>query len=401
MIQKKIERKNELKYDPNIINTRFEKNILKDSKLNFKILQKPFFSVFSGNGNDIISLNCHPSISNLFFSGYSDGDIRFWLTHRKKNIFVFKGHQKKVNDLCTDFKGKELLSCSEDGTVGKWNIINPKKKGKLFFLKNGNFKSIKAYPFDTFFATGGKEILLWDQETFRPIQRLIWGVNIISKIAFNFCESNLLSSLCSDRSIILYDLRIKNPIKKIFMDMLNNDLSWNRGVSSEFTVANEDSNIYTFDMRNMIRAKKIYREHLMAVNCINHSDKGDLFVTGSSDTTARVFEKRSGRSIDRFFSERMKRVTGVKFLLDGNFFLTGSDDGDIRIWNKKNSTQEEKRDLNGHFSRFKRINETGYNFFPKRIKNLQHLKKILIVKKKNKDINIKKHFLPGFLKFDT
>jgi len=354
-----------------------------------------FFKRLSGHKDSIMSINIHPIISNLFLSGSSDGNIRLWLNNKRKSIYSFQPNSSKILDLSVDYRGKQFLSCSGDGTIGIWNFSNPKKRGKIYLSKSENFKTIKSFPGDFFFATGGKELIMWDQKNFRPIQRLMWGVSSISKIDFNRNEPNLLSSLCCDRSIIIYDLRIKNPIKKIFMEMVSNDISWNPGFLHDFIVANENSNIYTFDLRNIIKPKKIYKDHVMSVNCLEHSSTGDSILTGSSDTTARLFNLKVDKLVNVFYSERMKRILDIKFLLDQNFFLTGSDDNNLRIW-KKNDSKKIKDIKSATITDY----SSSYgSFLPKKLRSLELLKKNLLKKRKNKTSKVEKHFLPGFLKF--
>lgn len=354
-----------------------------------------FLKRFTGHKDSIMSINIHPIISNLFLSGSSDGNIRLWLNNKRKSIYSFQPNSSKILDLSVDFRGKQFLSCSGDGTIGIWNFSNPKKRGKIYLSKSENFKTIKSFPGDFFFATGGKELIMWDQKNFRPIQRLMWGVGSISKIDFNKNEPNLLSSLCCDRSIIIYDLRIKNPIKKIFLEMMSNDISWNPGVSHDFVVANENSNIYTFDLRNIIKPKKIYKDHVMSVNCLEHGSAGDSLLTGSSDTTARLYNLKVDRLVNVFYSERMKRILDIKFLLDQNFFLTGSDDSNLRIW-KKNNSQKTKDNKLAIISDCSSLNRS---FLPRKLRSLEILKKNLLKKRNNKTSKVEKHFLPGFLKF--
>lgn len=360
-----------------------------------KSSKKTFITSFSGHKDSILTMNIHPFISNLFLSGSSDGNIRLWLRSKKKSIYSFHPHSKKILGLSVDYRGKQFLSCSDDGTIGNWNFSNPKKKGKLYFSKSGSFKTIKNYPNDYFFATGGKELLLWDQKIFRPIQRLMWGVSPISKIDFNKNEPNLLSSLCCDRSIIIYDLRIKNPIKKILMEMISNDISWDPKAPHDFAIANENSNIYTFDLRNILKPKKIFKDHVMSVNCLEHSSNGDFLLSGSSDTTARLFDFRLDKSVNIFYSERMKKILDIKFLLDENFFLTGSDDSNLRIWKKNYLKKTENIKLSTISDYF---NSKSY-FLPKKLRGLELLKKNLSKREKNKISKLENHFLPGFLRF--
>mmetsp|Transcript_6408 Transcript_6408/g.16429 ORF Transcript_6408/g.16429 Transcript_6408/m.16429 type:complete len:393 (-) Transcript_6408:11-1189(-) len=382
-----------------------KKNLFKSIAKNRKFLEKPLISSYSGHIEGIKCIERHPYNPNLFFSGSLDGEIRFWLSNKKKCIYSFSDSNRSIRDLTVDNKGKELISCSDNGTIVKWDISLPKKKPKIFHSKKENFNSIKAYPFSFFFATGGKELLFWDQISFQPVQRLFWGTSSISKINFNPGEPNILASLCSDRSIILYDLRIKVPIKKFFLEMASNDLSWNSGQISEFSVANEDSNIYTFDLRNTKQAKKVYRDHVMPVNCIEHDSKGQNFISGSSDTTIRFFRNNKPTSLDIFFTKRMKRISDIRFLLDENFFITSSDDGNLRLWKKKIKTfdgfhDEQSYKKHNEISNGKNFDMPKIQFLPKMIKNLKKLKKILLLKKINSNIFTRERTLPGYLKFN-
>lgn len=47
--------------------------------------------------------------------------------------------------------------------------------------------------------------------------------------------------------------------------MKTNAVSWNPMKTFEFTAANEDHNLYTFDMRKMDQAKFVHKDHVSAV----------------------------------------------------------------------------------------------------------------------------------------
>ena len=64
-------------------------------------------------------------------------------------------------------------------------------------------------------------------------------------------ENDLLCATVSDRSIVLYDCRATTPIKKVTLQMQSNGISWNPQQAMIFTVANEDNNLYSFDLRNV------------------------------------------------------------------------------------------------------------------------------------------------------
>jgi WD repeat and SOF domain-containing protein 1 len=73
-------------------------------------------------------------------------------------------------------------------------------------------------------------------------------------------------------------------------------LSFNPIEPINFTVGNDDSNCYSFDMRKMDKAKIIHKDHIGAVIDLDYAPTGREFVTGSFDKTLRIFNYDSGRS---------------------------------------------------------------------------------------------------------
>lgn len=104
-----------------------------------------------------------------------------------------------------------------------------------------------------------------------------------------------------------------------------------------FTVANEDHNCYTFDMRNLGRPSNILKDHVSAVLDVEYSPTGQEILTGSYDKTVRIFDARQGHSRDVYHTKRMARIFCVKWSWDNKFVLSGSDDGNVRIWRAKSS----------------------------------------------------------------
>ena len=103
-------------------------------------------------------------------------------------------------------------------------------------------------------------------------------IDFYFRVRFNPVEKDLLCATVSDRSIgksleirffrlwlerwsftvffitrkkVLYDCRASTPIKKVTLQMQSNGVSWNPQEAMIFTVANEDNNLYSFDLRNV------------------------------------------------------------------------------------------------------------------------------------------------------
>jgi DDB1- and CUL4-associated factor 13 len=71
-------------------------------------------------------------------------------------------------------------------------------------------------------------------------------------------ESQVLSSSGSDRSVVLYDLRSGTPLRKLVMQTSSNAIAWNPMEPLNFVVANEDCNLYSYDMRRLDRATCVH-----------------------------------------------------------------------------------------------------------------------------------------------
>jgi WD repeat and SOF domain-containing protein 1 len=99
-----------------------------------------------------------------------------------------------------------------------------------------------------------------------------------------------------------------------------------------FTVANEDYNLYTFDSRNLSKPKKIHQNHVAAVTDVDYSPTGREFVSGSYDKTIRIFSCEKTQSREIYHTKRMQHVTCVGWSLDGRYVYSGSDEMNIRLW---------------------------------------------------------------------
>ena len=68
---------------------------------------------------------------------------------------------------------------------------------------------------------------------------------------FRFLVFGGVSQYFYNSEKVLYDCRASTPIKKVTLQMQSNGVSWNPQEAMIFTVANEDNNLYSFDLRNV------------------------------------------------------------------------------------------------------------------------------------------------------
>ncbi|GCC31272.1 hypothetical protein chiPu_0009729 [Chiloscyllium punctatum] len=261
---------------------------------------------------------------------------------------------------------------------------------------------------DGVFATCGQQVDIWDEQRTSPIRSFTWGVDSISSIKFNPIETCLLASCASDRSIALYDMRQATPLKKVVMDLRTNAICWNPMEAFIFTGANEDYNLYTFDMRYLDSPLTVHMDHVSAVLDVDYSPTGKEFVSASFDKSIRIFPTNKGRSREVYHTKRMQHVMCVKWSADNKYILCGSDEMNIRLW-KANASEKlgvlsprEKASLNynqklkekfQHHPHIKRI--ARHRHLPKMIYNQSKELRIMREARRRKELNRRKHTKPG------
>jgi WD repeat and SOF domain-containing protein 1 len=218
----------------------------------------------------------------------------------------------------------------------------------------------------------------------------------------------VLASTGNDRSICLYDTRMDSPLRKVMLAMCSNSLAWNPREPFNFTVANEDHNCYTFDMRKLQSALMVHKDHVGAVMDVSYSPTGKEFATASYDKMVRIFRTDQGKSREVYHTKRMQRVFTVRFSGDAKFVLTGSDDTNVRIW-KAQASAPLGRQLPRERAKLDYLDtlKKRYAHMPevRRIANFRHVPQGILKKKREKLAeeqrarrkldNVRAHTAPG------
>ena len=336
-----------------------------------KMFAKPFVCAMDGHKD---SVYCCTNVRNKnvpFITGACDGEVKVWdLTHRMEHWSVL-AHSGYVRGVAADARGTSFFSCGDDKVIKQW-ALDPYSTGNaqvndedealmnstnVLNASNAKTNSLKITPLQTVlsptlltgidhhwtdsqYATCGSTVQLWDStRSSDPLHTYQWGADSIHCVKFNPSESCLLGSTAADRSVVLYDLRADKPMRKFVLAMRSNKLVWNPMEPFNFLLANEDYNIYSFDMRKLDKALMIHKDHVSAVMDVSFSPTGREFVSGSYDRTLRLFRTSSGRSRDVYHTKRMQRIYCVSYSSDSRFVISGSDDANIRVW---------KSDANAH-----------------------------------------------------
>lgn len=381
-----------------------------------------------GHVDGVYSMAKDPNSLDHFASGSGDGVVKVWDLTTHKEIWNTQAHENMVKGVCWTPEQK-LLSCASDKTVKLFDPYRSSSEAPPLatYLGQSPFTSVSHHRNVPAFAAASSQISIYDlsRPSSTPSQTLHWptSVDTITSVAFNQTETSVLASTAMDRSVIMYDLRTSSPLTKLVLRLASNAVSWNPMEAFNFAVANEDHNIYIFDMRKMDRALNVLKDHVAAVMDVEFSPTGEELVSASYDRTVRLWNRAKGHSRDIYHTKRMQRyvfisfsglvmtcanlpysVFSAKFTPDNKYVLSGSDDGNIRLWRTnasdrsgiKSARQRAKLEYDqalvnrySHMPEIRRIKRQRH--VPKTIKKATEIKREELAAIKRREDNVRKH----------
>lgn len=441
------------------------KRALNATKLE-RVFAKPFIGNMSGHGDVVSCLMNHQTKLSIMVSGAYDGQVKIWNLANRKCLKTVEAHNSMVRAMCISrLNSNHFFSVDSNSNIKKWryfgrdqlNILRKTPKE----LNASSDKQISAtdseneessdddeedfraamdieedvdytdqmqsqdIPIDTIIAkniivgmdhhynrqylvTCGDKVELWEENRKEPIRQWSWGADSTQYCKFNPVEVDLFATTSSDRAITLFDMRKPTPLRKVILAMRSNQICWNPMEAFKFTVANEDHDLHTYDMRNLTRPLCLHKDHTAAVIALDYSPTGQELVSGSYDKTLRIFPTRSGHSREVYYTKRMQRITDVVWTLDSRYIVSASDEMDIRLWRANASekigpkyyreqaafeTNEALKKKFQHHPEIKRIRR--HRHLPKHVYNERKLKRIMLESRKRKEDNRRKHSKPG------
>jgi len=320
------------------------------------------------------------------YSGAFDGELKEWNLSTRNANWSVKAHDGCVRGVCSTADGSTILTCGDDCSVKYWNydpleITSPTsdKTPKHQIIAKTNLTGIDCQWRPTeqnCFAVSAQDGNLYvyqQNDRTDPMRTYNWGADTVTSVKFNPSEHDLISATGIDRSIMLYDLRVAKPIRKITLAMNSNCISWNPYNPIQFAVANEDYHTYIFDTRNLDHAKKILKGHISAVMSCSFSPTGRQLVTGSYDKTLRIYNthgNEEANSTDVYHTKRMQKVFSVNWTPDNKYIISASDEMNIRVWKSKADDQL------GYLSATQKSNKNYRTALKKKFANYPEIRKI-------------------------
>lgn len=209
-----------------------------------KVFAKPFLGNLDGHRDGISCISKHPKRLSVLISGAFDGEIRIWDIPQRICLRNFVAHDGIIRGVIYTPKGDQFITIGDDKTIKTWksagSLVGESDEPINTVISKTVLSSISHHRKKPLYATAGEICQIWDESRNEPIRTFEWGVDSLHDITFNPVETDLLSSCASDRSIILYDMREKDPLRKIVMSLKTNNVAWNPMEPFIFTCANED-----------------------------------------------------------------------------------------------------------------------------------------------------------------
>ncbi|OCL01481.1 U3 small nucleolar RNA associated protein [Glonium stellatum] len=379
-----------------------------------RMFAAPFIaSLGQGHVDGVYSFAKDPESLEHFASGSGDGVVKVWDLPSQEEIWHGQAHENIVKGMCWT-RDKRLLTCGSDKTIKLFDPYNTPAGSAptATWLGQSAFTGITHHRSLPSFAASSSSIFIYDvsRSSTTPTQTLGWptSVETITAVSFNQTETSILASTATDRAVILYDLRTSSPLHRTVLTLASNAISWNPMEAFNFAVANEDHNIYIFDMRQMKRALNVLRDHVAAVMDVEFSPTGEELVSASYDRTVRLWDRARGHSRDIYHTKRMQRVFACAWTPDANYVLSGSDDGNVRLWRARASSRQgvksfrERQKLEyddalkaryAHMPEIRRI--ARHRHLPKQVKKAAEIKGEEIKAIKRREENERRHSKKG------
>eukprot|EP00111_Clytia_hemisphaerica_P005655 TCONS_00016425-protein len=373
-----------------------------------RVFAKPFLKSLDGHTDGVFCLRRSLTSLSTIASGSCDGEIKLWNLQTSNCFKTYNAHNGFVRCLTFNRQGTFLYSVGDDKVVKQWDLEEESSEAKTTYLHSNTMIGVDHHWSKQQFATCGDKVDIWDISRATPIQTYDWGIDTVESIKYNPVETHIVSATASDRSIILYDTRGSNPLRKVTMKMKSNAVAWNPIEAYTFSAANEDSNVYTFDMRRLDTPCNVHIDHVGAVLSVDYSPTGQEFVTGSFDKTIRIFPRDRSKSREIYHTSRMQRVFCVAFSGDAKFVLSGSDETNIRLW-KANASErlgasnprqrramkynQKLKDQYQHHPEVKKIMK--HRHLPKLVYKIAKEKKVMLDSLKRKEENVQLHTKAG------
>jgi len=280
-----------------------------------------------------------------------EGTVTLWsLGHSNSRQLI--GHTKELFDVRFSPDGKQLLTCSWDGSAMLWDAETLKPL-QTFRGHMGWIMSCTFSPDGSEVATSGFDgtVRIWDKTNGKE-KRLMVG--IVGTPIVHVCYSpdgKMLAGSSVDNTVRLW-LREGGKVHAVLRGHENPIAELCFSPDSKMIASvSADKSVRIWDVQKLVQAH-VLKGHTDAVASVDYSSDGKWLATGSIDRTIRIWDTTTWECA-KILQGHTEGVHNVRFTRDHKQLYSGSGDKTVRLWDL--ATGKQMLVLPGHEKAISRI----------------------------------------------
>ena len=267
----------------------------------------------------------------------NDPSIYSALSNIADKKLIFRGHQDVIRGISLTPDSHTLISCSDDGTVGLWDINDPGKPYRKLNsnFANSGFRCIAVSPDGKFLVAGcvTGQLLLWDITAKNPIPVTINAhLKIINKIVFDKTGKSFIS-ISSDGNLKIWNL--STPEVPTFTYSSDSKLlSLVLGSNDKTLICgDEKGTIRIFDFLSMGEKPIEFQTDGSAIRALGLDKTNNILAVGNPKGIIRLYSLDNLKQKPTELIGHSSGINSIRFSPDGKTIASCSFDKTVRMWN--------------------------------------------------------------------